>query len=44
MINMRVDDAAAMAPRLERHGVTWVRPRDDPPFGRIGTIADPGGN
>jgi predicted enzyme related to lactoylglutathione lyase len=44
MINMRVDDADAAAQDLERLGVTWVRPLDDTPFGRIGTVADPDGN
>jgi predicted enzyme related to lactoylglutathione lyase len=44
MINLRVNDADAAAKHLDTIGVTWIRPLDDAPFGRIGTIADPDGN
>ena len=44
IINFIVDDAPAVASRLDGLGVEWVRPLDRGGPGFIGTVADPDGN
>lgn len=44
LIDFWVDDAREHAARLERLGVTWIRPVEPEPFGLLGTVADPDGN
>ncbi len=44
IMNLVVDDAPAVAARLDGLGAQWVRPLEDGGPGRIGTVADPDGN
>lgn len=39
-----MDDAREHAARLERLGVTWIRPVEREPFGLLATVAAPDGN
>ncbi|GAA0913328.1 hypothetical protein GCM10009557_87140 [Virgisporangium ochraceum] len=44
LINLYVDDLAAVAARLTGLGVDWVRPVEAFPPGLISTVRDPDGN
>jgi hypothetical protein len=44
IVNVLVDDAAAVEDRLVAGGVVWVRELEPSPCGPIGTVVDPDGN
>jgi predicted enzyme related to lactoylglutathione lyase len=44
LVNLYVDDLVAVAARLTRLGVEWVRPVEAFPPGLISTVRDPDGN
>jgi predicted enzyme related to lactoylglutathione lyase len=44
LVNLHVEDAAALVERLEQAGVTWVARSERRPDGTFATFADPDGN
>ncbi|MGZ4700003.1 MAG: VOC family protein [Ilumatobacteraceae bacterium] len=44
ILNLYVADCRAIEGQLKQHGVHWVRPVEQMPFGLIGTVSDPDGN
>jgi predicted enzyme related to lactoylglutathione lyase len=44
LLNFHVDDARALASRLDHPGVSWLVEVEERPIGLIGTLVDPDGN
>jgi predicted enzyme related to lactoylglutathione lyase len=44
LLNFHVDDARALASRLDHLGVSWLVEVEERPIGLIGTVVDPDGN
>lgn len=44
LLNFHVDDARALASRLDHLGVSWLVEVEERPIGLIGTLVDPNGN